>query len=687
MEALIFAGVIASGYFFNKSKDNQKIITNSYSNKLLENSKPNGLNIYQSNKVNEIKEKELQKSKILYDLSKTPSLTGIIPPYFNSLYNKLDEGVPFIGDSDTTLHAVDFNKYTKDNASPILDNVFINPNSKQSSVLENVARRINVIPSKESFISIQDRPMFKSTAPIENKNVLSELPQYPDFTDSPDTTINPLTGLPFDKNHHNTVPFFGSHVKESLNNTSRLSLEKFTGTDSNYIHKTEVNINGINGAENTYGTPVITSTTAADSSRYIPSRFRQNEKPVAEEYISYDYQGTIDDNFRPQYRTNDELYINPKQTYKGVLKIGNYEKTRSTLPNFYKKTPDLIYTDSIDRSHLKSNVTKGLFDNDYTTNLKNPQRENQSTDYQGNVGQSQLYNTTQRLTYCDSGFDSFGLPKSCVSLPFKSENKNNYTGNLSKIGEYNNLDTERKSIQLPNTQRITTNYERAGEYNGRKTGTMRLQDEPKITLKETLLDTDHSGFIKSQHDFNLSEATNRGINNMDAKTTLKEDLGIVENRYTSQASKDLGLGYITNKMNAKMTLKEITTENSNYTGNPNSQDSFANESRNQFDTLVVKSNRNDTLKRKYISGPQKFNQVNDKKSTYINDIRLSNSKLVNDRQDNRKNLNISYPVGSYRQEETDTRNRNKEKTNVNNRVENGFLLDQINSNPYNNSIS
>ena len=63
MEALIFASVIASGYFFNKSKTNQKIISNSYSNNLLDNAKPNGLNIYQSDKVNEIKEKELAQLK------------------------------------------------------------------------------------------------------------------------------------------------------------------------------------------------------------------------------------------------------------------------------------------------------------------------------------------------------------------------------------------------------------------------------------------------------------------------------------------------------------------------------------------------------------------------------------------------------------------------------------------------
>jgi hypothetical protein len=686
MEALIFAGVIASGYFFNKSNNNKKIITNSYSTKPLENSTPSGLNIYQSDRVNEINAKELEKSKLLYDLAKTPSLTGVIPPHFNSLYNKLDEGLPFTGDPDTTLHPVDFNKYTKDSSYPILDNVFINPDSKESSILQDVNRRINIVPSKESFISIEDRPMFKSTAPVENTSVLSELPKNPDFTDSPSTTINPLTGLPFDKTHNNAVPFFGSHVKENLNNTSTLSLEKFTGTDSTFIHKKEININGINGPENTYGTPVITSTSAADLSRYIPSHFRQNEKPVPEEYVSYEYQGTLNDNFRPQYRTNDELYVNPKETYKGVLKIGNYEKTRSTLPNFYKKTPDLTYTDAIDRSHLKSNVSKGLYDNDYTTNLKNPQRENISTDYQGNVGQSRLYNSTQRSTYCDSGFDSFGLPKSCVSLPFKSENVNNYVGNISKIGEYNNLDIERESIQLPNTQRITTNYERAGEYNGRKIGTTRIQDEPKITLKETLLNIDNSGFIKSDHDFSLSEATNRGINHVDVKTTLKEDLGIVENRYTSQANRDFGLGYITNKMNAKMTLKEITTDNSNYTGNPNSQDFFANESRNQYDTLVVKSNRNDTLKRKYISGPQLFNKVNDKESTYINPIRLTNAKLVNDHQDDRKNLNVSYPIGSYHQEEIDTRTRDRERINLNNTVLNGYLAEQINSNPYNKSI-
>jgi hypothetical protein len=675
MEAIILASVIGAGYFFKQKEKNKLIVTNSYTDS--KSKTPNGLNIYQSNHVDEIKRNELSESKRLYDLAKTPSLTGVIPPHFNSLYNKLDEGDKINGEIDDTFHPIEFKHYTSDKSSPILENVFINPNSKQLGILNNIARNINILPTKE--VSLENRPMFKTTG---KSRVLAEEYAFGSFDEEKpeslpmeDIKISSLTGLPINV----PTPSFGSHVKETFTNQNTVNiLEKFTGTESTLKPKTETNINGLNGPDQIYGSVALTSTSAADLSRYIPSRFRQNEKPIAEEYVSHPIQGSLQDLLRPEYKKLEDLVVNPKISYEARLKSGNYPSKRANLPSFYKHTPDILYTDAIDRSQIRSDILKGLLDQDQSVNLGNPQRENQSIDYNGNVGNSTLYNGKQGLMYCEGEVDENGLPKSCVSLPFKSENVNNYTGNLSKIGTVD--DFGRKDVQLPNTNRITTSTQYIGSINGNKSGTQRLADILPVTLKETLQNVDNSGNIKT---FNrsFSDSVQEGINNVNAKTTLKEDLGIITNRYTSQATKNIGLGYLTNKVNAKMTLKEILSNQSEYTGNPSSQDKKYQESRDQYNTIHIKSNKETTMKRNSSSGPQRFGQVNDKDSVFINNIRSSDSRDSRNKETNRINMNVMKPNNIQQTIGLNRNDRNKEKTE--NRFESGLHLDTLKNNPYN----
>ena len=676
MEVLIFASVIGTGYFLNQNKKNSNILTNTYTGKL-SNSEPSGLNIYQSNKVNEIKKNELIKSNRLYKLAESPSLTGVIPPFFNSLYDNLDEGKTQIRqDTNDTLHPIEFKKYTSDNSSKVLENIFINPNSQQSSILNNVNRYINPIASKN--IALQNRPMFKSTAPINNDLVLSEELSFGSLNE--DNTINQMTGLPYDTSHNNEVPFFGSNVKETFNNHGLL--EKFTGTQKEYKNKIETNINGINGPDNIYGSAVLTSTIAADTDRYIVSRFRQNEKPIPEERVSYQKQGGLDDFIRPQYKKIEDLVVNPKSSYQTRTKSGTYPSKPADLPSFSKNTPDTLYEDAIDRSFVKSDVSKGLFAQDYTKSLGNPQRENQSIDYNGNVGNSSLYNGKQQLVYCNDEFDENGLQKSCVNLPFKNETTNNYKGNISKIGSVN--DFGRDSVQLPNTHRITTNSQRISSFNGHKKGTKRLQDVLPITLKETLPNIgDRGGNIQNEHNYGLSESTNRGINSLNAKTTLKEDASIITNKYTAVANKNQGLGYLTNKVKAKITLKELLTNQSEYMGNPSSQDKKSHELRDQYNTINFKNDRGNTLKRNNTSGPQRFGKVADKDSVFTNEIRLSDSQNARNKEVNRENLNVSFPSTSRNYPNIGQNRNDRKKDNENNRFGNGLHLDQLKNNPYN----
>jgi hypothetical protein len=672
---LLVASVTGVGYFLSDKKQDVAQPKLTYLN--VENTKPNGLNIYQSDKVNEIKKQELQKSNLLYELAKTPSLTGVLPPHFNSLYNLKDEGNEFLPlePPEQDIQSINFSDFTSDNKATVLDNVFINPNSQQSSILNNVNRYIN--PIKTKSLALPDRPMFKSTAPQDPTGILSE-EQFGTLNNNSD--INPLTGLPFDTKHNNMTPFFGSHVKEGLQNTD--ILEKFTGTEDTFKNKTE-NLNQINAAENIYGNVPLTATIAADLDRYIPSKFRQNEKPIAEIRDSYQFQGSLNDQFRPEYKKIEDLVVNPKVSYEGRINTGAFPAKRAEEPAFSKNRVDTFYESGVERAFVKSDVNKGLLDKSYIENLKNPQREDISTDYSGNLNSSHLQHGKQRLRYCnDLNEDMNELQDSCIREPFKNQYNNNYASNVSKIGSVD--DFGKQYVQLPNTQRITSNAPRLPSYNGSKIGTTRLQDILPVTLKETLLGTDNSGNIKSQHNLSLSESTSRGINNLNAKTTLKEDLGIITNKYIGVANKNEGLGYLTNNVNAKITLKEILTNQSEYTGNPTSQDKKSFENREQFNTVKFRDNREQSLIRKNNNGPQKFSSINNKKDMFLNEIRLSAAKKQNDKEDNRENLNLRFPqrLDNYQNLAPSRKDRYKE-TDISDRFSNGFHLDQLKNNPYN----
>jgi hypothetical protein len=95
------------------------------------------------------------------------------------------------------------------------------------------------------------------------------------------------------------------------------------------------------------------------------------------------------------------------------------------------------------------------------------------------------------------------------------------------------------------------------------------RDMPKTTAKQTMLDIDNSGNIKTQFNEGVMGAFEAGVSDIRAKTTHKQTTII--NNYKGIMDKKEGMGYIVNKYDAKTTGKETLTANSHHTGNAGGQ--------------------------------------------------------------------------------------------------------------------
>ena len=169
------------GYFFNKDGKNVRQ-ENFERNQITPEDKPNGTNIYSSNIVNEANQDILEKSLQNYKKAETPSETGYIPPLFNT-YSSVGQDVGKIqaGLSSAELSSI------------------------------NQANRLNNVKEDNSINDISKMPMFNSF-----QNLSSDIsPTFVEVSNKNTSNINILTGLPFNKDHNNMVPFIGSSSKQN----------------------------------------------------------------------------------------------------------------------------------------------------------------------------------------------------------------------------------------------------------------------------------------------------------------------------------------------------------------------------------------------------------------------------------------------------------------------------------------
>lgn len=489
---------------------------------MLENEKPNSLNIYSGDKVNAANDELLRMSLNNYKDAEKPSLTGVLPPIYNS-YSAVG--------NDTILN--------------------VNINEQRLSDVNNINRRTNVLETASP--NIVDRPMFK----LSNLGTPSE-DNYSNFGTGlfSNQEVSLLSGKVLEREHSNMVPFFGSNVKQNVETfTNESKLDNYTGNRSTYIHKQERAPQFEQVSQDIYGTPLLTD--HIDTSRYIASAYRQNEKPFYEERIAAPIAGTLDNPVNNiKQPTIDSLRTANKQqvSYEGRMKAGQLGSVRGITGSIIKNKPDTHF--ELGHSRLFTS-TGAVIANQSTNNYENmPQtsRQDQNIEYYGGAIYKESLSSGPRIKSIDNTneLDFNSLFQNPKRNQLSSDTQRNVGSMIPSVNDYG-----KQGINLPELERDTTKQSQTLNINKGNSGhKMILQDDIKGTIKETLLGKhDNSGNIRTNV---INRDNNSGITDYTFKTTNKEML--IDNNYNGHVNKKDGMGYSVVNAHAKTTNKELTSD-------------------------------------------------------------------------------------------------------------------------------
>lgn len=561
-----------AGYYFSQNGKNARTKQN-IRNKIEEFDKPSGENIYSSNEVEKVNSEILERSLANYKLAEEPSKTGMLPPLFNT-YSVVGTDEPIEGLS-----------------------------SKNLSKINDINRINNVFQQDKTQVTgIDKMPMFKSEFNKINRDI-----NYSEIN-AKDEKVNLLTGLPYEESHNNMVPFFGGNMKQNIEEFSNESLmDNRTGKGDLFKHKTELASLYDKSPENIYGAPVFT--TQINTDRYIPSLYKQNERPIQPEYIAAPISGTIDNPIKPVLgaKTVNELRPGnkPKETYEGRVIAGQMGEVRGIQSEVLKNRPDTYYEQASPDQLFKgpgAYVAPKLMEN-FSTNMKSSSRQGYNMEYYGNVNNSNLNKSIQRMT---SELDNSNeLKESLFQEPRRQNFANDYMRNMAgHISEKSTNDYGKSSMVQYESQRATTgDKQHLLNANRSSVGlSVRPQDDMKNTLKQTTIYGNHSGYIKTTYNKNTTNAYHSGMVDITAKTTGKE----------------------------------ILTNKSEFTPNPNAN--IASSSRFNYSNMEIKDDKQTLISGERPSGPQKF-QIPSGKASYA-DIKTTFNMKLKEQEDDRDKMNI-----------------------------------------------
>ena len=693
MESIaIIAITTMLGYSFADKTSNEtvrnvsdkEIVNDKVSERMTEIEKPNSLNIYNSNRVNAINDEILQMSINNYKKSENPSLTGVLPPIYNSY--------SLIG-NDSVLSKTSSDEKTASLAEINNVNRYTDPSNKGNPV------------------SVEKRPIFQSILNLESSSADNN---FANFGSGVETSqqISLLTGQPIEREHKNMVPFFGGNVRQNVEKyTNVQKLDHYTGNTSTFVHKREQGQRFENSKQDINGSPLFTTNVETD--RFIPSAFRQNEKPFNEERVSAPISGTLNNPVTKasgNFKTVDELRVanKPKISYESRTKAGRFGNVRGYQSEVIKNRADTFYELGQDRVFTSIGAVSGNKMSENFGNLKATTRQDSSIMYYGGAMNKESLGFEPRLSNVDNTAEltvGFQDPK-------KQQFRNDYTRNIQ--GTNVSGDYGKQSINLPELERDTTSKMHqlnAGRNDfGSKIG---IQDDIKNTIKETVLYQDKSGNVKTTFKKSSSSVVESGLSDMTFKATQKETL--IDNKYVGQVNKKDQMGYLVNKYEAKTTHKETvsdtpytggaldnnkssiiysTYENPekvrnavhvDYVGSASTQGFAEQKNRSNYNNAEISSRQEELLTNERPSGPQYFNISGGVNA--VGEQKLTSNMLLRERSktrtDNFGNISQNIPTKTQIGQASGHRNVYSEVENV--RIDDRWgdvINSQLKENPF-----
>lgn len=382
MESLVLIGLVGGlGYYFSQQKDgsgNTEMIRNIAERDPAPNSmplleKPVSANIYSSKMFEAADNEALRLSQHNYNESAIPSTSSVLPPIYNS--------------------------YSSVGADTNTDNK--EPSWKQLAQIDSINKRSDINTGKQP--DLPDRPMFK---PILNLDQSTVSTSFTNFGNGPASNqeLSVLTGLTIEREHNNQVPFFGGSIKQNVEQfTNESLLDNYTGNTSHFSHKEEAPQrfkntpeHGVNGNTKT---PALTEN--IDMSRFIPSRFKQNEKPFYEERIAAPIAFTVDNPITKAQITQptiDQLRVANKSqiSYKAKINSGkSIRNDRGIIGTISKNKVDTSFKLGENRLFTGPGAQVLPMSNQDYSNIQSTNRQNQNSEYYG-AEQSHVAGTMQR---------------------------------------------------------------------------------------------------------------------------------------------------------------------------------------------------------------------------------------------------------------------------------------------------
>ena len=550
MEYLIVSSILGLGYIYQNKKD-KKTFKQSKNNKIPNSQKPNSYNYYTDHTSYNIWQSEQKKANILLDKSKFPQDTNIVtpgPPY-PIIYNKVD--------------------YT-DKKLPIE----FNANQKYEEILvDNIDNKAPPMPDKVvSNKSIPESGGWKGVG---------------------------LTGNPIDPNtftHNNMQPFFGSGVKQNLDEFSTRGIfENFTGTSDTYQKKQEQkplfqpqkNMSNIYGRQNLDGYML---------DRYNVSNLRQNETPIEKVYVgpglNQGYtnapsggfqQADTRDYILPKTTDESRVKTNPKISYYGRINPGEKIAKPGKVGTLYKNRPDTFYVQNSDRYLTTTGqviapeqrpciVTK--YTNRKTTELKT--RKGSAAPTHGSTAQVRSkYKVSNKVTYkYDDPVNKISNDQWSILNIFNKNAPNDYGKKTIRLRNnkklpndnkhtvmnfksQNELTSSRSNQKIKKPKKYSTiNNKRNGNLGG---STKNIVYDPNDVAKTTIKEQNIDNNFRSNVGVNTRGNVVYDPNNI-AKTTIKEQN--IDNNFRSNVGVNTrgNVVYDPNDV-ARTTIKETNIDN------------------------------------------------------------------------------------------------------------------------------
>ena len=492
MEYLITASILGLGYIYsNDKKKSPKTFKQSKKSKISNSQKPSSYNYYSNNSAFNIFQNEQKYATKLFDKSLYPKDTNIVtpgPPYpiINNKVDYTDKTLPIEFNSTTDVQNINLTNIDSPGRN-MPDGIVSNKREPESGGFQGISLTGNQIEPN-------------------------------DFT------------------HNNMQPFFGSTIRQNLDEFStRGIMENFTGTNDNYQKKQETkqffqpqkNMSNVYGSQNLDGYML---------DRYSVSRYRENETPIEKVYVGpglnkgYTNEGSggfqqaeTRDYITP--KTTDEIRVktNPKISYYGRINAGEKISKPTKIGTVYKNRPDTFYVQNADRlltttGQIIAPEQRPCIINRYTnrktTGLKS--REGPAAPTHGSVAQVRSkYKVSHKVTYkYDDPVNKTSNDQWSILNLFSSA-PNDYGKKSIRLRNNKKLPVENKNYKL--------NYKSETEM-----GPSRSEQKIKKPKKYST--------IKNKRQGNLKGATNNVIYDPNdvARTTIKEQN--IDNNFRSNVS-------------------------------------------------------------------------------------------------------------------------------------------------------